>query len=65
MKRNIINIIFTVTLALFCSYNTASAQVKAGDIIRGTVSDDIEPIMMANVTEMIRLTLMPIKAAAS
>lgn len=52
MKRNIINIIFTVTLALFCSYNTASAQVKAGDIIRGTVSDDIEPIMMANVTEI-------------
>ena len=37
-------------LACFCTM--AQAQVKAGDIISGTVSDDIEPLMMVNVVEV-------------
>ena len=37
-------------LACFCTL--AQAQVKAGDIISGTVSDDIEPLMMVNVVEI-------------
>ena len=28
------------------------AQVKAGDVISGNVSDDIEPLMMVNVVEL-------------
>jgi len=35
----------------FCSLSMAQAP-KAGDIISGTVSDDIEPLMMANVIEI-------------
>jgi len=30
----------------------AQAQVQAGDVISGTVSDDIEPLMMVNVVEI-------------
>ena len=37
-------------LVLFVS--TASAQVKAGDIITGQVWDDFEPLMMVNVVEI-------------
>ncbi len=37
-------------LACFCTM--AQAQVKAGDIISGTVQDDIEPLMMVNVVEI-------------
>lgn len=37
-------------LACFCTM--AQAQVQAGDIISGTVSDDIEPLMMVNVVEI-------------
>lgn len=37
-------------LACFCA--AAQAQVKAGDVISGTVQDDIEPLMMVNVVEI-------------
>ena len=37
-------------LACFCTM--AQAQVKAGDIISGTVQDDVEPLMMVNVVEI-------------
>ena len=37
-------------LACFCA--AAQAQVKAGDMISGTVQDDIEPLMMVNVVEI-------------
>ncbi len=37
--------------ACFCSVSMAQAP-KAGDVISGTVSDDIEPLMMANVVEI-------------
>ncbi len=37
-------------LAFFC--NISKAQVQAGDVISGTVSDDIEPLMMVNVVEI-------------
>ena len=49
--KNSIKYILTLTLALLFS-TIANAQVKAGDIISGTVQDDIEPIMMANVVEL-------------
>lgn len=41
----------TLTLALMFSI-LVNAQVKSGDIISGTVEDDIEPIVMANVVEL-------------
>ena len=37
-------------LACFCSF--AQAQVNAGDVISGTVSDEQEPLMMVNVVEI-------------
>ena len=37
-------------LACFCTL--AQAQVKAGDVISGTVSDESEPLMMVNVVEI-------------
>ena len=37
-------------LACFCI--SASAQVKAGDIISGQIWDDLEPLMMVNVVEI-------------
>ncbi|MCQ2132484.1 MAG: TonB-dependent receptor plug domain-containing protein, partial [Bacteroidaceae bacterium] len=44
---------YTLTLALALVFTLlANAQVKPGDIISGTVQDDIEPIMMANVVEL-------------
>ncbi len=39
-------------MLLTCFCTLAQAQVKAGDIISGTVSDDIEPLMMVNVVEV-------------
>ena len=36
-------------LACFCTM--AQAQVKAGDVISGTVSDESEPLMMVHVVE--------------
>lgn len=36
--------------ACFCSFT--KAQVAAGDVISGNVSDDIEPLMMVNVVEI-------------
>ena len=35
-----------------CICLTASAQVKAGDVISGQVWDDLEPLMMCNVVEI-------------
>ncbi len=39
-------------MLLSCFCTMAQAQVKAGDVISGTVSDDIEPLMMVNVVEI-------------
>ena len=36
--------------ACYCA--VTQAQVKAGDVISGTVQDDIEPLMMVNVVEI-------------
>lgn len=36
--------------ACFCTFT--KAQVAAGDVISGNVSDDIEPLMMVNVVEV-------------
>ncbi|MBR1377612.1 MAG: SusC/RagA family TonB-linked outer membrane protein [Bacteroidaceae bacterium] len=47
MKR-----IISMLMLLACFCTMAQAQVKAGDIISGTVSDDIEPLMMVNVVEI-------------
>lgn len=38
-------------LMILCFCTAAQAQVKAGDVISGTVSDDIEGLMMVNVVE--------------
>ena len=38
-------------LMILCLCTAAKAQVKAGDVISGTVSDDIEGLMMVNVVE--------------
>ena len=47
MKRILSIIIFCV-----CCVVSASAQVKAGDVISGQVWDDLEPLMMCNVVEI-------------
>ena len=39
-------------LIFTCFAGVATAQVKPGDIISGTVADDIEPLMMVNVVEI-------------
>ncbi len=44
--------ILSMLMLLTCFCTLAQAQVKAGDIISGTVSDDIEPLMMVNVVEV-------------
>ena len=36
---------------ILCLCTVARAQVKAGDVISGTVSDDVEGLMMVNVVE--------------
>ena len=38
-------------LMILCLCTVARAQVKAGDVISGTVSDDVEGLMMVNVVE--------------
>ena len=44
---------YTIAIALLFAFSIcANAQVKAGDIISGNVSDDIEPLMMVNVVEI-------------
>ena len=44
--------ILSMLMLLTCFCTLAQAQVKAGDVISGTVSDDIEPLMMVNVVEV-------------
>ena len=44
--------ILSILMLLTCFCTLAQAQVKAGDVISGTVSDDIEPLMMVNVVEV-------------
>ncbi len=44
---------YTIAIALLFAFSIcANAQVKAGDVISGTVADDIEPLMMVNVVEI-------------
>ncbi|MCH5176449.1 MAG: SusC/RagA family TonB-linked outer membrane protein [Prevotellaceae bacterium] len=47
--KKIISIL--MLFACFCTTSMAQAP-KAGDIISGTVSDDLEPLMMVNVVEI-------------
>ncbi len=44
--------IISIILLITCFVVTASAQVKAGDIVTGQVWDDLEPLPMANVIEI-------------
>ncbi len=39
-------------MLLACFSAVSKAQVQAGDVISGTVSDEIEPLMMVNVVEI-------------
>ena len=54
LVKHIINmkkiLFFLLAISLFPV--TINAQVKAGDVISGNVSDDIEPLMMVNVVEL-------------
>ncbi len=47
MKR-----ILSILMLMACFCGMAQAQVQAGDIISGTVSDETEPLMMVNVVEI-------------
>ena len=49
--KQIYNYTLALAVAFICSLSV-NAQVKAGEIISGTVSDDIEPLMMVNVVEI-------------
>ena len=44
--------ILSIILLFTCVVFTASAQVKAGDIVTGQIWDDLEPLPMANVLEV-------------
>lgn len=44
--------ILSILLLLMCYCSVTRAQVAAGDVISGNVSDDIEGLMMVNVVEM-------------
>ena len=44
--------IYSILILLVCFAVSASAQVKAGDVISGQVWDDFDPLMMCNVVEI-------------
>ncbi|MCH5175634.1 MAG: SusC/RagA family TonB-linked outer membrane protein [Prevotellaceae bacterium] len=44
--------ILSILMLLACFSVSASAQVKAGDVISGQVWDDFDPLMMCNVVEI-------------
>jgi hypothetical protein len=44
--------ILSILMLLACFSAVSKAQVAAGDVISGNVSDDIEPLMMVNVVEI-------------
>ena len=50
-NKKIASLLLTIICGLLSTFS-AYAQVNAGDIISGNVSDDIEPLMMANVVEV-------------
>jgi hypothetical protein len=44
--------ILSILMLFACFCTISKAQVAAGDVISGNVSDDIEPLMMVNVVEI-------------